>query len=148
MQFIVLFSLISMTLAACGGGGNSSSSFFGASTDSGANTDSGASAEQATPSPSSTLDGYSSALAAGNVSEALQYVSKYSQERQKEILESASADPYYREQLVNAIKNATKESETDRVIDYKITIITKDSQKVEDTFRLILEDGSWKLTGL
>jgi hypothetical protein len=29
-----------------------------------------------------------------------------------------------------------------------MTMVTKDGQTIEDTFRLILEDGSWKLTGL
>jgi hypothetical protein len=95
-----------------------------------------------------TLNGYSSALEAGDTNKALEYVSKYSQDRQKEILEASSSDPYYREHLANAVRNATKESETAQVTSYKMTMLTKDGKTVEDKFRLVFEDGSWKLTGL
>lgn len=126
---VVLAAVLLLTIMACSGGDD-------------------AAAGNSSPSPSITLNGYSSALAAGDTNKALEYASQYSKDRQKGILEAAAADPYYREQLANAIKNAAKESETGQIIFYKMTMVTKDGQTIEDTFRLILEDGSWKLAGL
>jgi len=132
---VIVLSIIAL-LAGCGGSSSGGPGVIGGES---TNSDS---------SPSKTLNAYSSAIAAGDATNALEYVSKYSKDRQKPVLETAVVDPYYREHLAEAIKNATEESRTDHVIYYKMTMITKDGQTVEDKFRLIFEDGSWKLTGL
>lgn len=128
--FMVLTALLLLSTTACGGGGGDTSS-----------------SQSVAAAAAAVLDSYTTALTAGDTEKALGFASQSSKARQKEILEAAAADPYYREELAKAIKNATKVSETDQIIFYKMTMVTKDGKTVEDTFRLILEDGSWKLTG-
>lgn len=95
---------------------------------------------------STALYSYTEALRTGDSNKALEYVSESAQERQKKAF--ALMDTESKQRLADAMSRATKEYEDDFKIKYRFTMRLADESIVEDTFWLILEDGSWKIRGL
>ena len=143
MQFIVLFSLISMTLAACGGGGDGS---ILTSITSASETPTSQTPTSQTSASTEALNSYTTALKAGDTTKALEYVAQSDQDRQSQALQLL--DQTSKQELANAMSNATKEYEDDFKVKYRFTMQFSDGSTVEDTFWLVLENGKWKLTGL
>jgi uncharacterized protein YcfL len=92
------------------------------------------------------LDSYTQALKAGDNTKALESVSTSAQDRQRQAFELM--DQASKQKLADAMSNATKEYEDDFKIKYRFTMRLDDGSTVEDTFWIILEDGSWKIIGL
>ncbi len=102
--------------------------------------------ETAKLTPEATIAGYVKALKAGNIDEALKYVSIDVQERQQSVL--AELDESFRKLLADAFLNSSKTYESETMIIYKVTITSSDGRIIEDTFRLVKENGDWKISGL
>ena len=102
---------------------------------------------QTAESPEKTLQCLCSAIRKQNISEALKYCSQYSQERLKRVF--GELDEKNLNILADAICiNSKKTYEDETVIEFKGFLITSDGEKFEDSFRLVLEDNKWRLTGL
>jgi len=123
--FVVLAALLLLSIVACGGG-NTSTSQTSASTE--------------------VLNSYTKALKAGDTTKAVEYVSEAAKDKQKKALDLMNQDS--RQRLADALLSASKEYEDDNAIKYRGTMTLPDGSKVEDTFWMILENGSWKITGL
>lgn len=142
IQFVLLFSLISITLAACGGGGNGSFPFFGASTDSGANP------EQAVPASSSgitteqAISSTSEALKSNDTQKAVESFIPSDQPRMKKAFDSLSQNG--RNSLADALLKAEIVEKTDDKIVYKTTMDDGEGNQVEVNFALFKQDGVWK----
>lgn len=112
----------------------------------GCSDDDGGAEENSTTSPSATINGYSSALEAGDITKAMEYVSEPAQNKQKQALDLLNQDSLNR--LAVAMRNATKEYEDNGAIKYRGTMTLPDGSTQEDTFWVVLEDDAWKITGL
>lgn len=112
----------------------------------GCSDDDGRGEENSTTSPSATINGYSSAVEAGDISKAMEYVSEPAQNKQKQALDLLNQDSLNR--LAVAMRNATKEYEDNGAIKYRGTMTLPDGSTQEDTFWVVLEDDAWKITGL
>ena len=102
--------------------------------------------ETAKLTPEATIEGYAKALKIGDIDGALKYVSIDAQERQRDFL--TEVDVSGRTMLADSILNSKKISESDGMIQYKGEMKLPDGRVIEDTFDLVRENGSWKISGL
>jgi len=143
--FFVMMFLLAVGCSS-GGGGSEENSATLSDTTSTSNVSTVSTEENSTSSPSGTISGYSSALEAGDINKAMECVSIPAQNKQKQALDLLNQDSLNR--LAAAMRNATKEYEDNSAIKYRGTMTLTDGSTQEDTFWLVLENGSWKITGL
>ncbi len=125
LQLVLLFLLSAVWVQGCGGGGGTSG---GTTT--------------TVNSPQQAITGLVSAIQDGDISGAITYVGKASEDKIGSALQRM--DTSARLRLAAAILSATKVSESENRIVYKGTIFLPGGKAVEETFEIITEDGIWK----
>jgi len=97
-------------------------------------------------SPQQAITGLTTAIQNGDISGALAYVGKASQDKVGSALQRM--DTSARLRLAVAVLGSKKVSESGNRSVYKGTIILPNGQTVEETFEIITEEGIWKFVSL
>jgi hypothetical protein len=97
-------------------------------------------------SPQQAITGLTTAIQNGDISGALAYVGKASQDKFGSALQRM--DTSARLRLAVAVLGSKKVSESGNRSVYKGTIILPNGQTVEETFEIITEEGIWKFVSL